>query len=80
LLAVLTVPRTTQRGMFGDGLMYATISRNLSIGVGSFWAPTRPLSERLDHVGQSSNRKIPVATWIPRGPRSESDRSQSTAR
>jgi 4-amino-4-deoxy-L-arabinose transferase-like glycosyltransferase len=40
LLLFLTVPRMAQRGMFGDGLLYATIARNLSIGVGSLWAPT----------------------------------------
>jgi 4-amino-4-deoxy-L-arabinose transferase-like glycosyltransferase len=39
LLVGLTVPRMTQRGMFGDGLLYATIARNLSIGAGSLWAP-----------------------------------------
>lgn len=39
LLAALTIPRMLQRGMFGDGLVYATIARNLSIGSGSFWAP-----------------------------------------
>ena len=40
LLVALTVPRMVQRGMFGDGLMYAVIARNMSIGVGSFWTPT----------------------------------------
>jgi 4-amino-4-deoxy-L-arabinose transferase-like glycosyltransferase len=39
LLAALTMPRMAQRGMFGDGLVYATIARNLAIGSGSFWAP-----------------------------------------
>ena len=39
LLVALTVPRMTQRGMFGDGLIHATIARNMSIGVGSFWTP-----------------------------------------
>jgi hypothetical protein len=39
LLLALTIPRMAQRGMFGDGLLYATIARNLSIGSGSFWAP-----------------------------------------
>ena len=29
----------TARGMFGDGLLYATIARNMSLGVGSFWKP-----------------------------------------
>jgi 4-amino-4-deoxy-L-arabinose transferase-like glycosyltransferase len=40
LLVALTVPRMVQRGMFGDGLMYAVIARNMSVGVGSFWSPT----------------------------------------
>ena len=39
LLIALTLPRMAQRGMFGDGLLYATIARNLSIGSGSLWAP-----------------------------------------
>jgi 4-amino-4-deoxy-L-arabinose transferase-like glycosyltransferase len=29
-----------QRGMFSDGLVYATIARNMGIGAGSLWAPT----------------------------------------
>lgn len=29
----------TQRGMFGDGLLYAAIAKNLAHGVGTFWAP-----------------------------------------
>ena len=39
VLVALTVPRMTARGMFGDGLLYATIARNMSLGVGSFWKP-----------------------------------------
>ena len=39
LLLALTIPRMTQRGMFSDGLLHATIARNMSIGVGSLWAP-----------------------------------------
>ena len=39
VLVALTVPRMTARGMFGDGLMYATMARNMSLGVGSFWKP-----------------------------------------
>ena len=40
LLLALTIPRMTQRGMFSDGLVYATIARNMAIGVGSLWSPT----------------------------------------
>jgi 4-amino-4-deoxy-L-arabinose transferase-like glycosyltransferase len=39
LLLALTIPRMAQRGMFSDGLVYATIARNMAIGVGSLWAP-----------------------------------------
>ena len=39
LLLALTIPRMAQRGMFSDGLVYATIARNMGIGVGSLWAP-----------------------------------------
>lgn len=33
----LIVPKNLQDGMFMDGLIYATVSRNLAIGEGSFW-------------------------------------------
>jgi 4-amino-4-deoxy-L-arabinose transferase-like glycosyltransferase len=39
LLLALTLPRMAQRGMFSDGLLHATIARNMAIGVGSLWAP-----------------------------------------
>lgn len=31
--------RLVEEGMFGDGLTYASIARNMAIGKGSFWAP-----------------------------------------
>src|SRR6187549_2203553 len=40
LLLALTIPRMAQRGMFSDGLLHATIARNMAIGVGSLWAPS----------------------------------------
>ncbi len=36
---VATVPRLAQRGMFVDGVTYATIARNLAAAHGSFWEP-----------------------------------------
>ena len=39
LLLALTLPRMAQPGMFSDGVLYATIARNMGIGVGSLWAP-----------------------------------------
>ena len=38
--AFLTVARVWQPGMFSDGLLYASISRNLAQGIGSFWFPS----------------------------------------
>ena len=40
LLAALTVPRMTQRGMFLDGMTYAVVARNMAVGVGTLWAPS----------------------------------------
>src|SRR5215831_14553482 len=39
LLVALTASRMTQRSMFVDGMVYASIARNLALGVGSLWAP-----------------------------------------
>lgn len=36
---VINGPLLFAHGMFMDGLMYATISQNLSLGLGSFWEP-----------------------------------------
>src|SRR5213594_2445917 len=35
-----TVPRVAHRGMFVDGVTYASIARNLAIGRGRFWSPS----------------------------------------
>jgi 4-amino-4-deoxy-L-arabinose transferase-like glycosyltransferase len=40
LLFALTVPRLWQRGMFLDGMTYAVVSRNMALGIGSFWSPS----------------------------------------
>ena len=39
LLAGILLPRLAAWGMFHDGVTYATISRNLSIGLGQWWKP-----------------------------------------
>jgi hypothetical protein len=39
-LALTLLPALAQRGMFVDGVTYATIARNLARGVGSWWAPS----------------------------------------
>jgi 4-amino-4-deoxy-L-arabinose transferase-like glycosyltransferase len=39
VFAAATVPRLAHRGMFVDGVTYASIARNLALGRGSFWEP-----------------------------------------
>ena len=39
VFAAATVPRLAQRGMFVDGVTYASIARNLAEGRGTFWTP-----------------------------------------
>src|SRR4051812_22549428 len=39
-LVAAIMPRLAQRGMFVDGLTYASIARNLAEGRGSFWSPS----------------------------------------
>lgn len=38
-LAAMFLPRLVTQGMFGDGLLYASLARNLAEGRGSLWAP-----------------------------------------
>ena len=45
ILVALTVPRMWQRGMFLDGLIYASVSRNLAMGDGTVWAPTHTATD-----------------------------------
>ena len=40
VFAAATVPRLAHRGMFVDGVTYASIARNLAEGRGSFWSPS----------------------------------------
>ena len=39
LLAAMFLPRLVTMGMFGDGLLYASLARNLAEGRGDLWAP-----------------------------------------
>lgn len=39
ILCVLTLPVLIQDGMFCDAVLYTSVSRNMSEGIGSFWFP-----------------------------------------
>lgn len=38
-ITLIWMPRITKKGMFIDGLVYTTISQNMSQGIGNFWNP-----------------------------------------
>lgn len=40
VLLVLTLPLVMQEGLFMDGLIYSTLSSNLSSGIGTYWNPS----------------------------------------
>jgi 4-amino-4-deoxy-L-arabinose transferase-like glycosyltransferase len=40
VLLALTLPRMTGRTMFGDGMLYAAVARNMSVGEGTLWQPS----------------------------------------
>lgn len=56
LFGVLLLPNLFSHGLFMDGNIYAAISRNMSIGFGSFWDPS--LSDTL---GNSFHEHPPLA-------------------
>src|SRR4029078_7387475 len=47
LVTLCYIPRISEKGMFIDGLVYTTISNNLSEGIGTFWQPMLKNSEFL---------------------------------
>ena len=39
LVLAMFLPRHVKKGMFGDGLLYASMARNMAEGRGSIWKP-----------------------------------------
>ena len=52
----LLLPVMVKEGMFLDGVLYASVSRNLAIGVGSFWFPE---FDKLGKAGLASFHEHP---------------------
>jgi 4-amino-4-deoxy-L-arabinose transferase-like glycosyltransferase len=64
-ISAMFLPRLTPQGMFGDGLLYASISRNLSEGHGSWWAPFFSYGYWLNEVSSESYvENPPLMFWI----------------
>ena len=56
---IFMLPRLLREGMFLDGLLYASISRNMANGIGSFWYP-----RNTDVVYRIFHEHLPLAFGI----------------
>jgi 4-amino-4-deoxy-L-arabinose transferase-like glycosyltransferase len=64
-IAFMFLPRLTPMGMFGDGLLYASLSRNLAAGTGSWWAPYFSSGYWLTEVAPDAYwENPPLMFWV----------------
>lgn len=59
LYAALVLPRSTTFGMFQDGVVFASVARNMAEGVGEFWTP-----RFTDTAYQLEAMHPPLGAWI----------------
>jgi hypothetical protein len=62
-IVAMFLPRLVVQGMFGDGLLYSSIARNMSIGKGSIWQPFFSSSYWLDNVPTIYYENPPLMLW-----------------
>mgnify|MGYP000037859171 CR=1 FL=1 len=59
------IPRLVTQGLFPDGLLYASMARNLSMGTGEYWSPYFSSSYWLPYVdGTRYIENPPGMLWI----------------
>jgi 4-amino-4-deoxy-L-arabinose transferase-like glycosyltransferase len=63
-VTAMVLPRLVVQGMFGDGLLYSSIARNMSIGKGSIWQPFFSSSYWLDNVLPIYYENPPLMLWL----------------
>jgi 4-amino-4-deoxy-L-arabinose transferase-like glycosyltransferase len=67
-LAAMFLPRLVQQGMFGDGLLYASLARNLAEGKGTMWAPFFSSGYWIDFAsGNPYFENPPLMIWLQAG-------------
>ena len=59
ILLTFFLPSLFQKGMFLDGITYATISRNMALGLGEFWSPVY-----TETFGDTFHAHPPLVFWI----------------
>ncbi|MBK7635727.1 MAG: glycosyltransferase family 39 protein [Saprospiraceae bacterium] len=63
-LLTMFLPRIVKKGMFGDGLLYSSMSRNLAEGRGSYWQPFFSSSYWLEDMPTTYFENPPLMIWV----------------
>ena len=63
-IVAMFLPRLVVQGLFGDGLLYSSIARNMAIGKGSIWQPFFSSSYWLDNVPSIYYENPPLMLWL----------------
>jgi 4-amino-4-deoxy-L-arabinose transferase-like glycosyltransferase len=63
-VTAMVLPRLVVQGLFGDGLLYASIARNMAIGKGTIWQPFFSSSYWLDNVLPIYYENPPLMLWM----------------
>ncbi len=67
-VAAMFLPRLVQTGMFADGVLYASMARNLAEGRGSMWAPFFSSGYYIDFAsGNPYFENPPLMLWLQAG-------------
>jgi len=67
-LAAMFLPRLVTIGMFGDGLLYSSLARNLAEGRGQIWAPFFSTGYWIDFAsGNPYFENPPLMIWLQAG-------------
>jgi 4-amino-4-deoxy-L-arabinose transferase-like glycosyltransferase len=59
-----TLPRLAKKGLFGDGLLYASMSRNMAEGRGSIWQPYFSSSYWIEGLPTTYYENPPLMIWV----------------
>jgi 4-amino-4-deoxy-L-arabinose transferase-like glycosyltransferase len=63
-LCLWFLPRVVKKGMFGDGLLYASMARNMAVGRGTFWSPFFSSSYWLENIPETYFENPPLMLWL----------------
>ena len=64
MVTAMFLPRLVKKGMFGDGLLYASIARNMAEGRGSIWKPFFSTSYWLENIPDHYYENPPLMLWL----------------